>query len=304
MKQTILSNKLNTLSKFFDLEQISQKSVTTEKISNYYKLNRLAYYIFNSTKGYVHMGISRNGKFKKSDFEEPLVEIAQLIKEKNATSVLELAAGKGANSYFLSQKFPNVQFNGLDLPVGQTQTAFSRSAKTKNFKMFAGDYHKLEMFADASFDIVFVIEALCHSDNKDIVAKEVNRVLRPKGLFFVADGYLGRSENLLPEELLTKKLVEKGMMVNNLQEYERVKRMIMSEGFTLDKEEDVSKFVIPTVKRFEKLARFFFNLGPVARLLLRILPKDFSHNIVSGYLLPDVLELGFGVYYFSVFKKI
>lgn len=304
MKQPILSNKLNTLSKFFDLEQISQKSVSTEKISNYYKINKFAYWLFNSRKGYVHMGISKSGKYKKSDLEVVLNEVGNHLKDTSSFSVLELAAGKGANSLYLARKYKEVNFCGLDLPIGQTDTAINKAAQVGNFQMQRGDFHNLSIFEDQSFDVVFVIEALCHSTNKVVVAREVNRVLKQGGVFFIADGYLRKQDHSLTnEELLTQKLLAKGMMVEEFEIYDNVRDKIVSGGFDLLSEEDVTQFVIPTAQKFEKLACMFLSLGLLAKIFLKIFPNDFSHNIVSGYLFPDMLRANLGCYYLSIFKR-
>ena len=253
------------------------------------------------------MGVTRGDKFKKEDLLEPLKKVSEYIRKSKSAQiakVLELATGKGANSSYLAQIFPEVDFFGLDLPSGQIDLAQMAAAALKNFKVVEGDFHDLSQFENQSVDLGFIIESLCYSDKKSIVAKEVNRVLKKGGYFIVVDGYSGpKTDTLTMTEILTKRLVEKGMLVNNLETYSKVRGDILKEGFDLVEEEDVSKLVIPTVKRFEKSADLFFKLGFLAKLIIKVLPDEFTHNVVSGFLLPDVLESGYGVYFISVFRK-
>jgi len=302
-----LEHKINIIRKFFDIDKIINKSTTPEDISRYYRVNKLAYWLFHSKEGFVHVGITREDKFKKEDLLEPLKKVEEYIRKSKSSQkvkVLELATGKGANINYLAQVFPEVDFFGLDLPSGQVDLAKIAAASLNNFQVIEGDFHDLSQFEDQSVDLVFIIESLCYSDYKSVVAKEVSRVLKKEGYFIIVDGYSGPSkETLTVTEILTKKLVEKGMLVNNLEPYSKVKREVLNEGFDLVEEEDVSKLVIPTVKRFEKSADLFFKLGFLAKLIIKVLPDEFTHNVVSGFLLPDVLESGYGVYFISVFRK-
>ena len=60
---------------------------------------------------------------------------------------------------------------------------------------------------------------------------------------------------------------------------------------------------MPTLKKFEKLANIFFNHSRLAKIIVRLLPKEFTQNAISGYLMPDLIKIGLGCYFITILKK-
>ena len=294
--QLDLEKRLDRVRQVFDIDKVLSVRPDLSSIARYYRVNKLAYSLFHNSQGFVHMGISRDLNYKSDDLLGQPNLVAKYIEQLKARRVLELAAGKGASSIYLARKFPNVQFVGIDLSGGQ---------QTLNFSLVEGDYHDLDRYPKAYFDVVFVIEGLCHSTQKGQVAAEVWRVLKDGGVFIVFDGYLGRSEGSLnANERLAKKLTECGMLVANFERYEDVKEKILRAGFNTSHEEDVSNLIVPTLRRFESLARkTIFAYPQLGRLLVRLLPKEFSYNAISGYLMPLLIELGVAKYVALIVEK-
>lgn len=146
--------------------------------------------------------------------------------------------------------------------------------------------------------MVFVIEALCHSNNKQKVFSEVKRVLKENGVFIIFDGYSGKPEPLMTkEELLAKKLTEKAMFVSSFDYYPEFKRKLIKSGFIAIEEEDISELVMPSMEKFETLAKIYFSLPFFfIKLVNRIFPSIFINNIISGYLMPTLERLGVAKY--------
>ena len=218
---------------------------------------------------------------------------------------MELATGKGASSVYLAKKFPDVAFYALNLADGQLDIAKKKACSVKNFYPDEGDYHDLSRYSTGSFDIVFIFDALCYSNDKGKVSEEVHRILKPGGLFVVIDGYSTRTDQDLTEtELLGIHLMEKGMVVEKFEQYSKVKNDVLSKGFSIVSEEDTSTLILPSLYRFEVLAyRGFFKFPKLGKLLARILPQDFVNNAVSGYLMPILVQDKLVCYYITVFKK-
>jgi len=249
------------------------------------------------------MGISTTNSFKEEDLLVQPNIIGKYIEETRAIEVLELAMGKGANSTYLAKKYPNTNFYGMDLENGQLD--INTFKDVHNLHVSYGDYHKLDTFPSEKFDIVFVIEALCHSNNKEIVAKEVYKILKNGGIFIVIDGYLNKKvEELTKDELLAKQLTEKGMMVSNFEYINNVKDKIKSVGFNLVEEKDYSQNIIPSLERFEKLAgNTIFKYKIIGKIVDRILPNEITFNAVSGYLMPTLIRNDIACYKLLTFKK-
>ena len=225
-----LQQKINKISKVFNIEDVSSIIPDKKYIQKYYKINKIPYSLFHTYSDLIYMGISRDGKFKRSDLlaHARLVNeyIGESEKENGSISdgkvqnVLELACGRGANTSYLARQQPEVYFYGIDISEGQLYFARKKSKKLKNFTPTIGDYHDLSKFGSDFFDVVFVVEALCYSTQKEKVLSEVFRVLKKGGKFIIFDGYLNKLEaNLNEIEQKACKLTERGMAVSKFEIY-------------------------------------------------------------------------------------
>lgn len=298
-----LKSKLSRIKNTLKIKDVLSRDGSIQDIAKYYKLNKLSYSIFHNKKGFVHMGISNSNYFKEENLLVQPNIVGKYIEENKATEVLELAMGKGANSTYLAKKYPNTNFYGSDLENGQLEkNAFKN---INNLQVRYSDYHTLDSFPTEKFDIVFVIEALCYSNNKEIVAREVYKILKNGGIFIVIDGYSNkRIGELNKDELLAKQVTEKGMMVSNFEYFNDVKDKIKSVGFNLIEERDYSRNIIPSLERFEKLAaRTIFKSKVIGKIVNSILPNEITFNAVSGYLMPSLVEDNIFCYKLLIFKK-
>lgn len=299
-----LSEKLTQIDETFDTKRVLSRKTDKEYIKKYYKVNRLAYSFLHTRSDRMYMGISRGDELKDDDLLEGAKLVAKYIKKLGAKNVLELASGRGANSLYLAEQSPAVAFNGVELSPGQIVYAKRKTRRAKNYKPQLGDYHDLRMFADSSIDLVFVVEALCYSVEKVLVLREVWRVLRPNGIFIVLDGYLGKpTESLTGEEKLGKRLTEIGMAVENFESYTSFIKMAEKEKFEITEEEDVSKLIMPTLRRFEKLADGLFKRKLTRTVITKVFPSAFTYNAISATLMPKLFEKSVFVYWTTALEK-
>lgn len=171
-------------------------------------------------------------------------------------------------------------------------------------KIVEGDYHDLGRFDLESFETVFIIEALCYSNNKRLVAEQVHHLLKPNGYFIIFDGYKGeKSESADELSNLAMELTQKSMAVDRFEEYRAVVADVKQAGFDLEYEEDLTKNILPTLYRFEKLAKILFINKWTGKIIKKVVSEEFSRNAIAGYLMPDLVKLGLAKYYLSVFKK-
>lgn len=215
---------------------------------------------------------------------------------------MELAAGRGANSLYLAKRNTETEFHGLDLPGGQLSGVKNNCS---NFYPHFGDYHNLDEFKPNSFDLVFIIESLCYSNDKEKVLAQARKVLKPNGLLVVIDGYLNKNtDELSNDEILAVDVAQKGMLIENFENYDLFKAKVIKSGFKVIFEEDVSPLTLPTLRSFEKKADAFFCL-PIflSKLLIRALPHEFTNNVISAFLLVDLINLDVGNYIILVSKK-
>ncbi len=194
--QSEITQKLENIRKVFDINRVIGLKTDKAYIQKYYKINKIPYSLFHTNTDLIYMGVSRDGIYKEDDLLEAARTVEKYLKELNGSKVLELATGRGANSFYLAQRFPAVKFCGLDISGGQLDYAFKKARRVNNYHPEFGDYHDLSRFENRSFDIVFVVEALCYSTDKDKVLAEVYRVLKKGGVFIIFDGYSNKSRPL------------------------------------------------------------------------------------------------------------
>lgn len=300
-----LATKLTLIQKVFDINDLLSLQTNKDYIQKYYKANKLAYSLFHTFSDKMYMGISRDGIYKEDDLLEAARMVERYITELDAKHILELATGRGATSAYLARKHPKIEFEGIELSQGQLDFAQKKAKKLNNYHPVLGDYHDLSRYPNNSVDIIFVIEALCYSSEKTIVLKEVRRVLKKNGIFIILDGYIKKIRSkMTKDELLASRLTEIGMAVSEFEGYPSLLDKAKKVGFEIVLSEDVSLFILPTLRKFEKLAMTFFKHPRVARLISKIFSKEFIYNAVSGLLMPNLIEDGLANYYITVLRKI
>ncbi|MBU3924545.1 class I SAM-dependent methyltransferase [Patescibacteria group bacterium] len=302
--QTDLKQKLENISKVFKIEDVLSIKTSNEYTQKYYQVNKIPYSLFHTKTDLIYMGVSRDGIYKEKDLLEAAKTVEKYLKNLNGNKVLELATGRGANSFYLAQKFPAAKFYGVDISRGQLDFAFKKAKGINNYFPNFGDYHDLSKFESGTFDIVFVVEALCYSMDNDKVLAEVYRVLKKNGVFIIFDGYLNKKINqLTSDEKIASGLTEKGMAVEKFELYDSLISKAKENNFKIEFEENVSQFVIPTMERFERKAALFFKFPKLAKLSLYVFPKEFLYNAISGYLSATLMKINVCSYMITVLKK-
>lgn len=176
-----LNHKLAQIKRVFNIKSVLDLQPNKDYIRQYYKVNKLAYSFFHTFSDRMYMGISRDGQYKNSDLLEAARFVEKYISKLNAKNILDLATGRGATSSYLAEKYPAIKFDGIDISEGQLGFAVKKAKRIPNYHPIKGDYHNLSQYQNGQFDIVFVVEALCYSQEKEKVLKEVYRVLKPGG---------------------------------------------------------------------------------------------------------------------------
>lgn len=299
-----LSQRLEKIKKVFNVNDVLKIKANKEYIQKYYQVNKIPYSLLHTQSDFIYMGISRDGTYKEEDLLEPPKMVARYIKNNAEAKVLELATGRGAASQYLAKIFPKARFYGIDLSKGQLGYAYKKASKVKNYFPKLGDYHDLREFHNEMFDVVFIIEALCYSHQKEKVVAEVYRVLKKQGVFIIFDGYLNKSKAALnSDEKIALGLTEKGMALERFEPYKGLKHTLQRTGFICKYEEDVSQYTLPTMRRFERLSKIYFNSPKLAKIVALFFPKEFLYNAISGYLGPLLVEGGLCSYMITVVQK-
>ncbi|MER3433530.1 MAG: SAM-dependent methyltransferase [Leptolyngbya sp. ERB_1_1] len=121
----------------------------------------------------------------KSDFVHEMVRWGGLDKLPTGTTVLDVGCGIGGSSRILAKDY-GFQVTGITISPGQVKRAQELTPPEISARFQQDDAMNLS-FPEASFDVVWCIEAGPHMPDKAVFAKELMRVLKPGGILVVAD---------------------------------------------------------------------------------------------------------------------
>lgn len=121
----------------------------------------------------------------KSDFVHEMVRWGGLDRLPRGTTVLDVGCGIGGSSRILARDY-GFSVTGITISPQQVQRAQQLTPKTLTAQFLVDDAMALS-FPDASFDVVWSIEAGPHMPDKAVFARELMRVLKPGGILVVAD---------------------------------------------------------------------------------------------------------------------
>lgn len=126
---------------------------------------------------------------EKKDFfevDKNIPKIATLFHKKGVNRILDLGSGSGRHVVYLVEN--SFEVYGIDIsPEGIKET--KRKLKLRGLKadLALGSIYKRLPYDNSFFDAVVSIRVINHARIKDIrvAIKEIERVLRPKGLLFI-----------------------------------------------------------------------------------------------------------------------
>jgi arsenite methyltransferase len=286
-----LTEALAKIDRVFGIDRLLQNFNTNTTIP-YYTQSELGYRLYHSAEDAIHMALSFDGILRDADYQVQPQIVADQIEQLGAKDILEIGCGKGFNSRLLAQKFPNLQFTGIDLTPLHIKIASQKSINFNNLNFQIGDFNQLD-FPDSSYDLVFAFECLCHAEKPDLPLTELFRVLRPGGQLIIFDGYRKSPiKNYSAELQIATQLTEVSMAVRNgFSEIERWSELSKSIGFEVDKIEELSFAIQPTLIKLQSLSLRFFSSYWRSKLISLLAPNYLIKNSVAGLLMPFVTDM-------------
>ncbi|MCD8488842.1 MAG: methyltransferase domain-containing protein [Desertifilum sp.] len=151
----------------------------------------------------------RDFRVAKSDFVHEMVRWGGLDQLPAGTTVLDVGCGIGGSSRILAKDY-GFAVTGITISPQQVKRAQELTPEDLNAQFQVDDAMAMS-FPDASFDVVWSIEAGPHMPDKAIFAQELIRVLKPGGILVVAD-WNQRDDRQKPlnfwERLVMKQLLD------------------------------------------------------------------------------------------------
>lgn len=294
-----IKQRLHLLEKFIDLDDLEGYPASEiDFIRRYYKECDKYYKKLYHPAGFMHLGISKDDFVRRDDDEyRQLYFIEEQIHKQDAQTILELGCGHGVNSIYLANKNPDRKFIGLDLSVRKKNHALT------NFSQLQGDYHELPGIEDNSVDLIFIIEALCYSTQKNKFLEMCHRKLTARGSLIIVDPYAAAAhfDEPLAEKLIA--MVSKSTMVLRFDPIDEIRQLFKASNFTIAAEHDWTLNVIPAAKALEIKSLRLLRSKPLKSLARHLLPRMVRNNIVAGMFMALLCEQRIATYYYHQLVK-
>ena len=297
LENSNLRKKVLRMESFLDLDKFGKEDkVSAKDLEEYYKVTDYAYRKYHSELGFMHFHISKDGTFSPEDGYYQPNTVAGFVKPGH--KVLELGFGKGPNIFYLAEKFPEAEFTGVDLAPTNKDNNFA------NVQLFRQDYSDLSNFADNTFDVAYGIETLCCVPDKEPVFREVHRVLKPGGHFIVYD--YATPEAFSSYDPVARKGIALftraggGALIESEEQWEN---HFTGNGFQKESIADLSKEVLPDMKRAQNLAMRLMKSKLKAKMAFSVLPEKLVGNGITGYIAYDCFNEGFIAYKEWIYVK-
>ncbi|MFO0586674.1 MAG: methyltransferase domain-containing protein [Polyangiaceae bacterium] len=177
--------------------------------------------------------------------QESLLRLNRYLADKAqigpGTRVLDAGCGVGGSSIWLARERGAV-CTGVTLDPGQVEMArkFASERGVSNVAFQTADFSATP-FAHGSFDVVWNVESLCHSNDARNFLRHVFDLLADGGRWACMDFFRGDRGN--PADC--EKMCE-GWVLPDLQSLESIGRMLADIGFTDIVIEDVTPRVLPS----------------------------------------------------------
>jgi ubiquinone/menaquinone biosynthesis C-methylase UbiE len=299
-----LEDRLSHIDAFFGTQSLLNVGVETRDIKKYYSLNHLAYKKVHSSEGAVHMAINYDGVFNKSGYYTAPDEIGEYIQQYSIRNVVELGCGKGFNSNYLSSRFPEVQFKGLDITKTHLNIAKKAIQNKTNVEFLYGDFQSIPL-PNQCAELVFELEAVCHARNQEKVIQEAHRILKPEGFFILYEAFRNGNFNSMNEKSkLAGYLTERSMVVSEFADENIWLDIAQKNGFEIIENQDISDAIMPNLLRLNRISGKVFDKPLLGKLLKILIPRYILMNAVAGTLMPYVISLEIMKYKRIVMKKI
>lgn len=136
--------------------------------------------------------------FRPKSTKKLLDYIAESSGLKRGDYILDAGCGVCGPAIYFAKKY-NIKIAAITISSVQVEKAketISLQNLTSKISVEEGDYHYLtKQFKQNSFDSIFFLESLGHSQNPTLAIEEAYKVLKPNGFIYIKDFYKKQVDN-------------------------------------------------------------------------------------------------------------
>jgi ubiquinone/menaquinone biosynthesis C-methylase UbiE len=211
--------------------------------------------------------------------------------------VLDAGCGVGGSSCWLAQHREATVVGITLVPdqVARARAIAERRGVSDRATFEVADFSRIP-YPDASFDVVWAQESLCHGPDKQAVYREFHRVLRPGGRLVIAE-YMRTTRDLSAWNQRIVRGWLDGWKMPDLCTFSEHDTMATSAGFSDTGVRNATEFVQPSLRRLFFRSAVLYPIAIVLRLL-RIRSATQHGNVRASVL--QYLALRRGVWGYGI----
>lgn len=276
-----------------------------QEIVKYYEICDTDYAFFWKLKSRMAMHYGYWDE-KVSNFGESLWRMNEVMAQQAGISekdlVLDAGCGIGGSAFFVHQKYGS-SIHGISLSERHMREANQRSKQmnTEAKVQFSSRDFCDTQFNDASFDVVWGLESVCHAADKNAFLNEAFRILKPGGRLVIGDFF--QLQNLDASQNKMMQRWAETWAVPSFEEIQKFRHLLAENQF----EDIVIKNITSNIKRSSKRLYRFFIPGLIGNSLLPIFGKRRNRvqqlNVWSTYWQYKSLKKSCWNYYIITAKR-
>jgi tocopherol O-methyltransferase len=205
--------------------------------------------------------------------------LAQAAQIKPSECVLDAGCGYGGSAIWLARKL-GCRVTGVTLVPRQVERArwFAHQHQVADLVHFERMDFTQTIYPDASFDVVWALESVVHTDRKAAFVQEAYRLLRPGGRLVISEYFLRERPPLSLEERLMLSPWLEGWAMAGLLTPGEYGKLFAASGFGRMHQEDLTDHVRRSVTHLGKLA---LPTLPTANVLLALARSLQAFHLLS-----------------------
>ncbi len=189
--------------------------------------------------------------------------LAETARIRSGERVLDAGCGIGGSSIWLARHH---QARVTGITLSQPQVIQARNNAERHGVDARVDFQQADFcaapFADASFDVIWGIESICHALDKRAFVREAYRLLRGGGRLVCSDGYAKRRLFTEAEWRLVRTCLD-GWEIPNLATPEEFSADLATSGFQDIRFAEVTANILPSARRLRRIALFTYPMQQI-----------------------------------------
>lgn len=205
--------------------------------------------------GYYEKGIRTHVQsvLNMNDFIGRLLKLDSEIKQ--CKKILDAGCGIGGTVVYFAKKFPDIKFTGINIVPDHIEMAKNLAKEKKvlsNTDFFVKDFVDTDLSSN-HFDAIYLMESSCYALQKQMLIREMYRILKPGGILVITDVFRTLVE-LNPVLTNIYDSFCKGWGLSDLIDIEEFIFYLEKEGFHNIVNKAVTKHVTRTILRGDVLS--------------------------------------------------